>query len=275
MEPLKIALAQYTVGNRTPYEVQAHVLDLARQATLTGARLLVLPELSLTPYFPAQRAPEVWRYAEPVPGPTTRALGRIARECGLWLVVTLAEKALPKPYLTAVVIDDRGRIAGWYRKVHLPELIYAREKTIFQPGDDYAVVTTPFGTLGLLLCYDRHFPEAARTLGLRGADILVIPAAAPVTVGASWELELRAHAVANGYFVLAANRCGKEGSLEYLGRSCAIDVRGQVIVSAGTGEELVVAGLDPLQIETVRNNWQFYRDRRPETYGVLAAEVAR
>jgi N-carbamoylputrescine amidase len=253
--------------------------DYAREAAAQGARVMCFQELFYGPYFCQVQENEHFEYAEPVPdGPTTKLMQDLAKETGMVLVAPIFEKADEGFYYnTAVVIDADGTYLGKYRKTHIPHVKGFWEKFYFRPGNTgYPVFDTAVGKVGVYICYDRHFPEGWRALGLNGAKIVFNPSA--TSRGLSmylWNLEQPASAVANEYFVGAINRVGKEpfGENDFYGSSYFVNPRGQVVGEAAsdTEEELVVRDLDLDMIEEVRQQWAFYRDRRPDAYGDLVA----
>lgn len=253
-------------------------LPFIEQAGKDGVQLLCLQEIFTGPYFPPSKDFKWYDAAEPADGPTVEALRPIARKYGMSIVAPIFERPAPGIYYnTAVVIDADGEILGKYRKTHIPECnpgFY--EKFYFKPGNlGYPVFRTAHGVnVGVYICYDRHFPEGARLLGLAGAEVVFNPSA--TVAGLSeylWRLEQPAHAVANGYYVGAINRVGTEAPWnigEFYGQSYFVNPRGQfVAVASRDKSELIVADLDLDLIEEVRRVWQFYRDRRPETYADL------
>jgi N-carbamoylputrescine amidase len=253
-------------------------LALIAEAAGRGAQVVCLQELFYGPYFCAEQQARWYELTEPVPdGPTTRLMCDLARKHELVLIVPVYEEDLTGVYYnTAAVIDGDGRYLGKYRKTHLPHCAPGFwEKFYFRPGNlGYPVFDTRVGKVGIYICYDRHFPEGARCLGLAGAEIVFNPSA--TVAGLSeylWKLEQPAHAVANGYFVGAINRPGFEEPWrigEFYGQSYFCDPRGQMLaVGRRDGDDVVIADLDLDVIREVRNTWQFFRDRRPETYGPL------
>jgi len=252
-------------------------LPLIEQAGRQGVRILCLQELFNGPYFPPSQDARWYALAEPIPeGPTVQLMREQARKHGMAMVVPIYERAMTGVYYnTAAVIDADGTYLGRYRKKHLPHVAGFWEKFFFKPGNEgYPVFDTAYAKVGVYICYDRHFPEGARLLGLNGAEIVFNPSA--TVAGLSkylWKLEQPAHAVANGYFMGNINRVGVEPPWNigrFYGNSYFCDPRGRVVAEAGEdADELVVADLDLDLIEEVRNTWQFYRDRRPETYGDL------
>ncbi len=253
-------------------------LPLIDRAGETGVKILCLQELFNGPYFPPSQDAKWYALAEPVPdGPTLQCMQERAVRHKMVLIVPLYEKAMAGVYYnTAAVIDADGRYLGRYRKNHLPHVAGFWEKFFFKPGNaGYPVFETAYARVGVYICYDRHFPEGARLLGLGGAEIVFNPSA--TVAGLSrylWKLEQPAHAVANGYFMGCINRVGREAPWNigtFYGTSYFCDPRGQIIREGSeTEDELVTAELDLDLIDEVRNTWQFYRDRRPETYGDLA-----
>jgi N-carbamoylputrescine amidase len=260
--------------------IEKHLGLIARAAS-EGVKVLCLQELFYGPYFCAEQDPKWYKLTEPVPdGPTVKLLQERAKQHGMAIVVPVYEVEQKGVYYnTAAVIDEDGSYLGKYRKNHIPHCAPGFwEKFYFRPGNlGYPVFRLKCGlTIGVYICYDRHFPEGARALGLHGAEIVFNPSA--TVAGLSeylWKLEQPAHAVANGYFVGAINRVGTEPPWrigEFYGQSYFVNPRGKIVAEAPRDrDEVVVADLDFDMIEEVRNVWQFFRDRRPETYGPLTA----
>jgi len=260
--------------------IDKHVEMIARAAE-QGVQALCLQELFYGPYFCAEQDAKWYAMTEPVPdGPTTRLMCELAKKHRMVLVAPVYEEDLPGLYYnTAAVIDADGKYLGKYRKTHLPHCEPGFwEKFYFRPGNlGYPVFDTMFGKIGVYICYDRHFPEGARCLGLNGAELVFNPSA--TVAGLSeylWKLEQPAHAVANQYFVGAINRPGTEAPWktgEFYGTSYFCDPRGQIIVEGKRAEDdIVVADLDLDMIREVRNTWQFFRDRRPDMYEGIVVE---
>jgi len=252
-------------------------LPLIAAAGAQGVQVLCLQELFNAPYFCPSQDPRWCDLAEPVPGPTTEALAPLALQHGMVIVVPLYERAQAGVYYnTAAVIDADGTYLGKYRKNHIPHTAGFWEKYFFKPGNlGYPVFRTAYATIGVYICYDRHFPEGARLLGLHGAEIVFNPSA--TVAGLSqylWKLEQPAHAVANGYFMGCINRVGTEAPWnigKFYGHSYFVDPRGALLAEGSEDDdELITATMDLDVIEEVRRVWQFYRDRRPETYGAMA-----
>jgi len=245
------------------------------EAARKGAKVVCLQEIFAGPYFCAEVHHRWYYLAERIPdGHTTRIMQDAARKHGMLIIVPIYEEAITGVYYnSAVVIDGDGKVMGTYRKNHIPNIPPAfSEKFYFKPGNlGYPVFHTDYGIIAVYICYDRHFPEGARLLGLKGAEIVFNPSATITGVSRYlWELEQPAHAVANGYFVGAINRVGVEEPWKsgmFYGSSYFCDPRGKIIAKAAEDkDEVLVADLNLDEIREVRNAWQFFRDRRPETY---------
>jgi beta-ureidopropionase len=254
----------------------AHHEEQARLAAAEGARVICFQELFYGPYFCQVQEAKFYEYAESVPGPVTERFARLAAELGLVMVLPVYEIEQPGfLYNTAAVIDADGTYLGKYRKHHLPHLPGFWEKFYFRPGNGgYPVFETAVGRVGVYICYDRHFPEGWRALGLNGAQIVFNPSA--TSAGLSdhlWKLEQPAAAVANEYYIGAINRVGIEeyGDDVFYGTSYFVGPEGRLVGEAGATNagELIVRDLDLDLIDTVRNKWAFYRDRRPDAYADL------
>ena len=241
-----------------------------------GVQILCLQEIFNTPYFCPGQDSAWYESAEPVPGPTTERLSEYAKKYEMVIVASIYEKEQPGVlYNTAAVIDADGSYLGKYRKHHIPHTSGFWEKFFFRPGNlGYPVFETRYAKVGVYICYDRHFPEGARALGLNGAEIVYNPSA--TVAGLSqylWKLEQPAHAVANGYFMGCINRVGVEKPWnlgKFYGSSYFVDPRGEIFsIASEDKDELLVAEFDLDMIEEVRSTWQFFRDRRPETYDKL------
>ena len=257
--------------------IDKHVALIA-EAAKQGAQVVCLQELFYGPYFCAEQQARWYELTERIPdGPTTKLMAELARQHEIVLIVPVYEEDLTGVYYnTAAVIDADGRYLGKFRKMHIPHCAPGFwEKFYFRPGNlGYPVFETRIGKVGVYICYDRHFPEGARCLGLNGAEIVFNPSA--TVAGLSeylWKLEQPAHAVANGYFVGAINRPGFEEPWrigEFYGQSYFCDPRGKMLaVGKRDSDDIVIADLDLDLIREVRNTWQFFRDRRPETYGSI------
>jgi beta-ureidopropionase len=258
-----------------------HQMKMVEDAATQGVQMLCFQEIFTTPYFCAEQQTRWYEAVEKVPdGKTVQMMQSVAKEKGMVLIVPIYEEEISGIYYnTAAVIDADGKYLGKYRKTHIPHVAPGFwEKFYFRPGNlGYPCFDTAFARIGVYICYDRHFPEGARCLGLNGAEIIFNPSA--TVAGLSeylWKLEQPAHAVANGYFVGAINRVGREAPWnigEFYGQSYFCDPRGQMLaVGTRDQDELVVADLDMDKIKEVRNTWQFFRDRRPDAYGAIVAD---
>jgi beta-ureidopropionase len=255
-------------------------LPLIDEAGKKGVQILGLQEIFNGPYFCPSQDAHWYDIAEPVPGPTTNLIAERAKKYGMAVVVPVYEREQAGVYYnTAAVYDHDGTYLGKYRKNHIPHTSGFWEKYFFKPGNlGYPVFKTRFATIGVYICYDRHFPEGARLLGLNGAEIVFNPSA--TVAGLSqylWKLEQPAHAVANGYFMACSNRVGTEAPWNigrFYGSSYFVDPRGSFLATGSEDKtELVVAQMDLDMIEEVRRVWQFYRDRRPDSYGAMAEQL--
>ncbi len=258
-----------------------HQMKMVEDASKQGVQMLCFQEIFTTPYFCAEQQTRWYEAVEKIPdGATVRLMQDVAKQHGMVLIVPIYEEEMSGVYYnSAAVIDADGTYLGKYRKTHIPHVNPGFwEKFYFRPGNlGYPCFDTAFARIGVYICYDRHFPEGARCLGLNGAEIIFNPSA--TVAGLSeylWKLEQPAHAVANGYFVGAINRVGFEAPWnigEFYGQSYFCDPRGQIIAEASRDkDELVVADLNFDMIREVRNTWQFFRDRRPDAYGQIVAD---
>jgi agmatine deiminase len=255
------------------------------QAATKGAQIICLQELYRTRYFPQTRNADVSALAESIPGESTRAFARLAKELSVAIIVPLLEKARNgKYYNSAAVVDPAGRLLPAYRKIHIPQDPKFYEQEYFEPGDTgYRIYRTKFATFAVLICYDQWFPEAARMATLAGAEIIFYPTAIGTMAGYkspdgdwhdAWETVMRGHAIANGVHVVAVNRVGCEGDLKFWGQSFACDSFGKVLKRASASkEEVMIAKLDLAHNERIREGWGFLRNRRPDTYELQQAGV--
>jgi N-carbamoylputrescine amidase len=281
----RIGLVQMSCAE-DPRENLAKAEVRVRAAAARGAQVICLQELFRTQYFCREENAELFALAETVPGPTTDALGRLARELHVVIIASLFERRAAGLYHnTAAVIGTAGEIVGLYRKMHIPDDPLYYEKYYFTPGDlGFPAFETEFGRIAALVCWDQWYPEAARLATLRGATVLFYPTAIgwhpseKQQYGAAqldaWRTIQRAHAIANGVYVAVANRTGYEGpagsGIEFWGSSFIADPFGQVIAEAATsGEEILVAECDPARNDEVRRNWPFLRDRRIDAYAPI------
>jgi N-carbamoylputrescine amidase len=249
--------------------IEAH-LPYIEEAAGKGVQMLCFQEIFTGPYFCPSQDTKWYEAAEAIPdGPTTQLMCEYAKKYGMVIIVPIYEEHMTGVYYnTAAVIDADGSYLGKYRKMHIPQVAG------FWGNLGYPVFDTAYGKVGLYICYDRHFPDGARCLGLNGAEIVFNPSATVAGLSQHlWELEQPAHAVANGYFIAAVNRVGTEAPWNigrFYGSSYFADPRGQITAQASEDQdELLIADLDLDLVREVRNTWQFFRDRRPETYGQL------
>ncbi len=281
---VKLGLIQMSNKNPTdrPCEehrramTEAHIPFIERAAR-EGTRILCLQEIFTGPYFCPSQDSKWYGLAEAIPeGPTTKIMQDFARKHNMVIVVPIYEEEMTGVYYnTAAVIDADGKYLGKYRKNHIPQVKGFWEKFFFKPGNlGYPVFKTAFGQVGVYICYDRHFPDGARCLGLNGAEIVLNPSATVAGLSEHlWELEQPAHAVANGYFIAAINRVGVENPWdigEFYGSSYVASPKGKILKKASRDkDELLTVEIDLDEVREMRDLWQFYRDRRPETYSRL------
>ena len=306
-EPFSIGLIQdHATGDVAANVARAE--RLIREAAGRGAQIICLKELFNAPYFCKSQQSDRFDLAEPIPGPTTDAMSRLARELAVVLVVPVFERQAPGVYRnSAVIIDADGSVMGVYRKMHIPDDPLFNEKYYFTPGDaigasgmhddrmdqigrlakqasGFHVWKTRFANVGVLICWDQWYPEAARITSLLGADVLFYPTAigwhpaekeewGAAQVDA-WRTAQRAHAIANGVFVASPNRVGHEDEpgtdgIEFFGHSFIADPFGRILAEAGQGNEILTAVCDPKLIEDTRRNWPFLRDRRIDAYAPI------
>lgn len=274
----KLALLQSTTFP-TKEASLAHHEQLIRAAAARGAHIVVTQELFLTPYFCTVQDPQRFDLADPLPGPLTDRLGALAGELGVVLVSSLFEHRGPGLYHnTAAVHDADGTLLGLYRKSHIPQDPAFEEKFYFTPGDSgWPVWETAFGKIAVLICWDQWYPEAARLMALGGAQLLLYPTAIgwlpaeKAELGeaqhCAWETVQRGHAVANGCFVAAVNRCGSHDGTEFWGRSFVANPYGEIVAKASTSdEEILLCEVDFTAVEEFRRIWPFFRDRRIDAY---------
>jgi len=282
-----LGLPQLRIG-ADPAENLSRVMERIREAAARGAQVICTPELFLGPYFCQVEDHQYFRLAEPVPGPTTEKLAALARELEVVLVASIFEKRSEGLYHnTAAILDADGRYLGKYRKMHIPDDPQYHEKFYFTPGDTgFRSWQTRYAKLGVLVCWDQWYPEAARLTALAGADILLYPTA----IGwlppekeefgerqqAAWETVQRGHAIANGCYVAAINRVGFEPApgdsgrgIEFWGASFVADPNGRLLAKAGPAEELLVVPCDLGALDVVRTHWPFLRDRRIDAYAAI------
>ena len=283
----RIGLVQQAVGD-DPERNLLRAEQAIREAVSRGAELVCLQELFRTRYFCQREDAALFDLAEPIPGPTTERMSKLAADCGVVLVVPVFERRAAGLYHnSAVVIERDGAIRGHYRKMHIPDDPLFYEKFYFAPGDlGFHCVDTSVGRIGVLICWDQWFPEAARLMAMDGAELLFYPTAIAYLDGEtdeenaamreSWLTVQRGHAIANGVFVCAANRVGREERLRFWGSSFVADPRGQLIAQADdSSEQVLVVECDLARIESQRRGWPFLRDRRIDAYGELLSRFRR
>ena len=249
-----------------------------KQAARQGAKIICLPELYRTVYFPQKISKDFEKYAETIPGESTQAFSKLAKELKVIIIAPIFEKAKNGNfYNSAAVIDETGKLLPAYRKIHIPHDPLFYEQSYFKPGDTgYKIHKTKFATFAVLICYDQWFPEAARAAALAGAEIIFYPTAIGNIAGykapegdwhEAWETIQRSHAIANSVFVVAVNRVGIENKLNFWGQSFITDAFGKVLKRASsTKEEVITADLNLATIKPTRAGWGFFRNRRPDTY---------
>lgn len=278
-----LALLQRPANPDGSDHLAAALVDI-RTAAARGANVIVLPELFRAPYFCQEMDPRHFDLAEAVPGPTTDVLGALALELGVVIVASLFEQAMPGLYFnTTAVLDADGAYLGKYRKSHIPDDPLYLEKFYFTPGDTgFGVFQTRFAKLGVLICWDQWYPEAARLCALHGAEILLYPtaigwmASEPVDDQQrqldAWQTVQRGHAIANGLFVAAVNRVGAEGQLQFWGHSFCVGPQGEFLADASDAQaETVLVPIDLARLREVRDMWPFFRDRRIDLFGGIGA----
>lgn len=283
---VRIAGLQF-VGNADREANVRTAIRMVRQAAGQGARIVCLPELFSTMYFCVETRREYFAWAEPIPGPTTDRMATVAQETNTVLVCPIFERATDGTfYNAAAVLGPDGTFLGKYRKSSIPLMDVTRspeprgnEKFYFTPGDlGFPTFDTPFARIGILICYDRHFPEAARVLGLGGAEIVFVPTATTRMTRYLWDVELRAHAIANVYYVCGVNKVGIDAggsTRDHHGASLIVNPRGEILAQASdTAEDMVIADVDLAVIPDLRALWGYYRDRRPDLYGPVVAASA-
>ena len=288
METIKIGIIQQSIGENVENNKEKLAARI-REVASKGAQLVILQELHNSPYFCQIESTSNFAYAEPIPGPSTVFYGKVAAECGIVLVTSLFEERAKGLYHnTAVVFEKDGTIAGKYRKMHIPDDPAYYEKFYFTPGDiGFRPIKTSVGTLGVQVCWDQWYPEGARLMALRGAELLIYPTAIgwessdtaeeKMRQLGAWQTVQRGHAVANGLPVIAVNRCGHEpdpsgmtNGIQFWGHSFVAGPQGEFIADFGEGEQCEVIEVSLKRSETVRQWWPFLRDRRIEEFGALA-----
>jgi N-carbamoylputrescine amidase len=280
---VKVGLVQMSCDPKLAANLKKAIARIG-EAAKAGAQIICLQELFRSQYFCQTEDIELFKLAEAIPGPTTEALGKVARQHKVVILASLFEKRAAGVYHnTAVMIDTNGKIAGKYRKMHIPDDPLYYEKFYFTPGDlGFKTHDTKYGKVGALVCWDQWFPEAARLTALSGAEFILYPTAIGwlpdeneemnLAQHSAWETIQRAHAIANGVYVVVVNRVGREGKLNFWGQSFVADPFGRIIAKASADkEEILVVDCDLSKIEETRQNWPFLRDRRIDFYAPLSS----
>lgn len=285
MKKVTIALIQ-TTSESSKAAVIAKTIPLIREAAEAGAKVVCLQELFHTPYFCLEQDPALFELAESIPGLTTNTLAEITKELGIYLIVPLFEVVLETVfYNTSVVLGPGGTIVSKYRKMHIPQDPGFEEKFFFAPGDlGWPVFETPWGKMGVLICWDQWYPEAARMMALRGARLIFYPTAIGRLDSESealgeeqhqaWETVQRGHGVANGCYIAACNRVGREGDTHFWGQSFVSNHYGTILGRGSrTDEQVVLVDLDFAAQDEFRRIWPFFRDRRIDAYEAIAKRI--
>lgn len=277
MSTVNIALIQTSAESSVENTVDK-TITLIKKSARNGANIVCLQELFTTSYFCKTVDQENFKYAETIPGPTTRELSKIAKEFNIVILAPIFEREAPGIYYNSMaVINTDGKLLGTYRKMHIPEDPGFHEKYYFTPGDlGYKVFDTTFGKIGTLICWDQWFPEAARLTAMKGADILIYPTAIATLASESreegvlfhnaWRTIQQSHAIANGCFVASINRVGVEEGATFWGGSFIAGPFGEILSEGEDKEEIVMAKVDLGTVEKQRQTWPFFRDRRIDSY---------
>lgn len=256
----------------------ARALELITEAARDGAKMMVLPELFTSGYYCFRaRDPTLFEEAETIPGPTTTAIGEIAKKYKIHVVAPIFEKTKMGVYFnSSPLIGPDGKVIGKYSKTHIPLSQGVPEKYYFRPGSEFPVFKTGLGNIGIITCYDRIFPEAFRILALKGAEIMAVPSTiypnVEAKVSEDWEYIARARAKENGVFAIFVNRSGEEEGLKYFGNSLIVGPSGKIIAKAGFEESVVTATVNLVDVEQGRTRRFYMRDRRPEIYSRLVEQ---
>ena len=282
LKKVKIGLVQMSMSGERKKNLEKAAV-MIKKASMKGAKIICLPELFSTPYFPQDEHNEKKSHelSEEIPGDTTRIMSVIARELRVVIIVPIYEVGKDKKYYnSAVVIDANGDILSCYRKMHIPHDPYFWEKNYFEEGNyGFRVIQTRYGTIAPMICFDQWFPEAARISSLQGADILFYPTAIGWIRGLktrddwhdAWETVQRAHAIANGVYVAAVNRVGMERRMNFWGQSFVCDSFGKIIKRGNKKkDQVIVVDIDLSHNKIVQEGWGFFRNRRPASYDVLS-----
>jgi agmatine deiminase len=273
---LKIAAIQTFVSKNSASNL-IKALSFVENAARKGAKIICLQELYRTVYFPQYKSEKKDDYAETIPGESTRAFSKLAKKYGVVIIVPIFEKRKNGYFNAAAVIDHTGKLLPTYHKIHIPQDPLFYEKNYFNQGETgYKVYNTKYGKIGVLICYDQWFPEAARMTTLAGADIIFYPTAIGNIIGDksfegdwhdAWETVMRGHAIANSVYVVAINRVGREDHLKFWGQSFMCDSFGKILCRASsTKEEFLIGEVNLSLNRKIRKGWGFFNNRRPETY---------
>ncbi|HEU4412333.1 MAG TPA: N-carbamoylputrescine amidase [Polyangiaceae bacterium] len=283
-QPLVVAAVQCPLGGETSENLE-RLSGHVREAAARGAKVVLMPELVEGPYFCKEESDRHFSRAAPLEGnPTIEHFAQLAKSLGVVLPVSFFERAGQSYYNSVAVVGEGGRVLGLYRKSHIPDGPGYEEKFYFRPGDTgFRVWPTGQAHIGVGICWDQWFPEAARSMALLGADVLFYPTAIgsepsdpELDTRDPWQRVMIGHAVANVMPVVAANRIGTEGGQKFYGSSFIADERGEKVAELGRDEEgVIVASFDPAALRRKRGSWGFFRDRRPELYGVLRTADGR
>ena len=277
---VKIAAIQASASADLKANLEKAV-NMVEKAAKGGAKIVCLQELYRTIYFPQYKKVHKSHYAEAIPGESTRAFSLLAKKYGVVIIVPIFEKRKNRYFNSAAVIDHTGKLLPIYHKIHIPQDPLFYEKNYFEPGEGgYRIYNTKFGRIAVLICFDQWFPEAARIATILGAEVIFYPTAIGTIVGQksdegnwhdAWETIMRGHAIANSVNVVAVNRVGREGKLQFWGQSFVADSFGKVLKRAsGKKEEILMVSVDLSMNKKIRNAWGFFRNRRPDTYSLIA-----
>ena len=276
-ENVRVGLLQMDCSGTRKQNLEKAEKFVREAAKNKGAQVLLLPEVFHELFFITDLNIKHMETSEPIPGPITQMMQSLAKELGVVICAPIYERVGRSVYYnSAAMIDADGRLLGIYRKTHIPLNTIFYEKLYFKPGNlGYPAFQTQFGKIGIIICHDRHYPEGARCSALNGAEILLVPSATPKASLSErvWEKELMGHAIFNEFFVAGLNRTGVEGNYTYYGKSVIVDPVGDIMAQAGAQEEILVADCNLDQVTERRRAWQFYRDRRPDSYGLLTQAI--
>lgn len=266
---MKVAAIQMASSSDKEVNI-AKALRLGRVAVQRGAEVLCYPELFPTHWFPAEIDEGAFELAEGLDGPVVTEMRSFARREGVAVIVPFFEREADRYYNSAAVISREGKLLGVYRKVHLPQIPLWEERSYFTPGKEYPVFDLDGVKVGVQICWDNFFPEGARILALKGAEVIFAPTAAAFRSQQRWLKVLAGHALCNGLFVLRVNRVGSEARQDFYGMSFCLSPEGELLTEpAGLEEGVLLAEIAPEEARRARREWPFFRDRRPDTYGEI------